>query len=94
MISFGRLCSRFKWSCCTTQDCIRLLHINLDFVVELSLFSHCFNLKDLSLNKRFECLRKLGLIVYLTKCMVFTLLDHKQHLKKLAFIFKIEQSHT
>ena len=40
--------------------------------LELNLLSHCFDLKDLSPNKRFE------LIIYLTKCpkcMLFTLPD-------------------
>ena len=40
---------------------------------ELNLFSRCFNLKDLNLIECLKCLRKLGLIVHLTKCMLFTL---------------------
>ena len=47
--------------------------------LEVNLFSHCFDLKDLNPNKRFEPLSlEKGLIVYLTKCckcMSFTLPD-------------------
>jgi len=49
---------------------------------ELNLFSHCFNLKDLNLNKHIERLRKdLLFALQLTdltkcpKCMLFTLQD-------------------
>ena len=67
---------------------------------ELNLFSHCFNLKDLNLNKHLKHLRKDLLfalqLIDLTKCpkcMLFMLRD-QQGLKKLALnvIYKNEQS--
>ena len=56
--------------------------------LELNLFSNCFDLKDLSPNKRFE------LIIYLNKCpkcMLFTLPDQSTAAKQ-AFIFANKQN--